>query len=169
MQALGLIETRGLVVAIESLDAMLKAADVNLLEKIYVGGGLVLISQHVIAHPHEDLDNVILSVVPLKNVEMSTVVPVKIELEEKIKIIEEETVEVPMIMDLSELPNKESVDKMSLGYGLEAVIMVLSKLKVVQLRNLAREYKNFGIAGRSVSKANKKLLLMKFREYYVHN
>ena len=43
MQALGLIETKGLVAAVESADAMLKAAEVSLVEKNYVGGGLVTI------------------------------------------------------------------------------------------------------------------------------
>lgn len=85
MQALGLIETRGLIAAIESADAMLKAAEVTLLEKTIVGGGLVtivvsgdvgavkaaidageaavqninsalLISKHVIPRPHQDID-----------------------------------------------------------------------------------------------------------------
>ena len=229
MQALGLIETIGLVVAIESADAMLKAADVNILEKTYVGGGLVviavtgdvaavkaaveaggaavkrinsklLVSQHVIAHPHEELDNVIVSVVPLENAERSTVVSTKTQFkdEPEVEITKEDTAEVPieienilvkdlivedsvdkklstkklansLLINLSELPNKEAVDKILLEYSLEEVIKVLSKVKVVELRNLAREYKNFGIVGRSVSRANKKLLLTEFREYYIHN
>ena len=44
MQALGLVETRGLVGAVEGADAMLKAADVRLLEKSLAGGGLVTIT-----------------------------------------------------------------------------------------------------------------------------
>ena len=44
MTALGLIETKGLLAAIECADAMLKAANVRLLEKNLVGGGLVTIS-----------------------------------------------------------------------------------------------------------------------------
>ncbi len=44
MKALGLIETKGLVAAIESADAMLKAADVSLLDKSLVGAGLVTIT-----------------------------------------------------------------------------------------------------------------------------
>jgi microcompartment protein CcmL/EutN len=44
MQALGLVETRGLLAAIEGADAMLKAAEVRLLEKNLVGGGLVTIT-----------------------------------------------------------------------------------------------------------------------------
>ena len=38
MQALGLIETKGLIAAIESADTMLKAAEVTLLEKTHIGG-----------------------------------------------------------------------------------------------------------------------------------
>jgi microcompartment protein CcmL/EutN len=225
MQALGLIETRGLVVAIESADAMLKAADVNLLEKTYVGAGLVLIavtgdvaavkaaveaggaavkkinntllvSQHVIPRPHESLNNVIVTAAPLKSAEIPIVVSV-IE-ESPIEITEEDTLEVPveveetvvenlvvedttakeiltdkasasLKMDLSELHNKEAVDKLVLEYGLEGAIEVLSKFKVKELRKLAREYKNFGITGRSVSKADKRRLLTEFKEYYGNN
>jgi microcompartment protein CcmL/EutN len=228
MQALGLIETKGLIAAIESADAMLKAADVNLLEKTYVGGGLVsivvtgdvgavkaaveageaavrkinstaLVSQHVIPRPHEDLDKIILSAVPIKNEDISTTQLAKTKTQEKqeIKIIEEVNKEVPVEVevkveeivvedladtefltettdtfletDLHKFYNKEAVDKMVFEYGLEEAIKILSKFKVIELRNLARQYKNFGIAGRRVSKANKMLLLTEFRKYYGNN
>ena len=39
--ALGMIETRGMVPAIEAADAMTKAAEVNLVAREYVGGGYV--------------------------------------------------------------------------------------------------------------------------------
>ena len=92
MQALGLIETKGLIAAIESADNMLKAADVTLLEKTHIGGGLVtvavvgdvaatkaavdagaaaaqrvgeLVSVHVIPRPHSTLDGLIVNVHPL--------------------------------------------------------------------------------------------------------
>jgi len=42
-RALGLIETRGLVGAIEAADAMVKAANVKLIGKEKVGGGLVTV------------------------------------------------------------------------------------------------------------------------------
>ena len=42
-QALGMIETRGLVGAIEAADAMVKAANVTLIGKVHVGGGLVTV------------------------------------------------------------------------------------------------------------------------------
>jgi len=44
MSALGLIETKGLLAAIECADTMLKAANVRLLEKNLASGGLVTIS-----------------------------------------------------------------------------------------------------------------------------
>lgn len=85
MQALGMIETRGTLAAIEAVDVMLKAADVTLVEKTKIGGGLVtvtvtgdvaavtaavdagasaaehlgeglLVSRHVIPRPHEELE-----------------------------------------------------------------------------------------------------------------
>ena len=88
MQSLGLIETKGMLAAIEAADAMLKAADVGILGKIKVGGGRMnvsvtgdvaavkaavdagmaavdrlgsglLLSGHVIARPHEELETVI--------------------------------------------------------------------------------------------------------------
>lgn len=40
-EAIGLIETRGYVGLVEASDAMLKAANVTLVRKIQIGGGLV--------------------------------------------------------------------------------------------------------------------------------
>jgi microcompartment protein CcmL/EutN len=84
--ALGMIETRGLIGAIEASDAMVKAANVTLIGKEYIGGGLVtvlargdvgaikaatdagaaaarrvgeLVSVHVIPRPHADVDRVL--------------------------------------------------------------------------------------------------------------
>jgi len=84
--ALGMVETRGLVAAIEAADAMVKSANVQLVGKEQVGGGLVtvmvrgdvgavqaatdagaaaaekvgeLISVHVIPRPHAEVDSVL--------------------------------------------------------------------------------------------------------------
>ena len=40
-QAIGMVETKGLVAQIEAADAMLKAANVNVVGQIEIGGGLV--------------------------------------------------------------------------------------------------------------------------------
>ncbi len=85
-EALGMIETRGMVGSIEAADAMVKAAKVALIGKERVGGGLVtvmvrgdvgavkasveagaeaarkvgdLISVHVIPRPHEDVEAIL--------------------------------------------------------------------------------------------------------------
>ena len=88
-QALGMIETKGLVAYIEAADAMVKAANVTLIGKEHVGGGLVtvmvrgdvgavkaatdagaaaaervgeLVSIHVIPRPHEEVEAILPSV-----------------------------------------------------------------------------------------------------------
>ena len=40
-EALGLIETRGFIAAVEAADAMVKAANVSLIGKVQIGSGLV--------------------------------------------------------------------------------------------------------------------------------
>ncbi len=85
-QALGMVETKGLVGAIEAADAMVKAANVKLIGKEKVGSGLVtvmvrgdvgavkaateagaaaakrvgeLVSVHVIPRPHDDVEGIL--------------------------------------------------------------------------------------------------------------
>ena len=53
--------------------------------------------------------------------------------------------------------------------GLDKALERLKTLAVVKLRRLAREYKTFGITGRAVSKADKRILLAEFRAYYTNN
>ena len=72
--ALGMIETRGLVGAIEAADAMVKAANVTLIGKEQIGGRYVtvmvrrdvgavkaaaLVSVHVIPRPHGDVESIL--------------------------------------------------------------------------------------------------------------
>jgi ethanolamine utilization microcompartment shell protein EutS len=85
-QALGMVETRGLVAAIEAADAMLKAANVTLVGTEKIGSGLVsvmvrgdvgavkaaveagsanasrlgeLVATHVIPRPHTDVEKIL--------------------------------------------------------------------------------------------------------------
>ncbi|MDF2595072.1 MAG: microcompartment protein [Clostridia bacterium] len=85
-EALGMIETRGLVAAIEAADAMVKAADVTLVGTEKIGSGLItvmvrgdvgavkaatevgasaasrlgdLVAVHVIPRPHSDVDKIL--------------------------------------------------------------------------------------------------------------
>lgn len=86
MIALGMVETKGLVGAIEAADAMVKAANVTLIGSEYIGGGFVtvmvrgdvgavkaatdagaaaakrvgeLVSVHVIPRPHADVEMIL--------------------------------------------------------------------------------------------------------------
>ena len=86
MEALGMVETRGLVASIEAADAMVKAANVVLIGKEYIGAGYVtvmvrgdvgavkaatdagaaaarrvgeLISVHVIPRPHGEVEHIL--------------------------------------------------------------------------------------------------------------
>ena len=43
MQALGMIETKGLVASIEAADAMVKAANVEIVKKVWIGAAMVTI------------------------------------------------------------------------------------------------------------------------------
>ncbi|NFM15865.1 BMC domain-containing protein [Clostridium sporogenes] len=264
MQALGLIETKGLLAAVEAADTMVKSADVSIIEKTYVGGGLVtisvtgdvgavkasieagvaavkkldegfLVSEHVIPRPHEELESIIGPNTPpqdpssndnTQNVEDAddTDAVEKAEDTEKVEntkavnsVEDTESVEVTKdIVDVKNVENtkkaetvkavdntepvdvdtknnikenqhgldgdldklhklnlenlnKEDVDNLIRQNGIEKTILILAKLKVVKLRNLAREYKDFGIAGRTISKAGKNLLINKFKLYYEKN
>ena len=86
IDALGMVETRGLIGSIEAADAMVKAANVRLIGKEKVGGGFVtvmvrgdvgavkaatdagaaaaekvgeLVSVHVIPRPHSDVESIL--------------------------------------------------------------------------------------------------------------
>jgi ethanolamine utilization protein EutM len=86
MEALGMIETKGLVGSVEAADAMVKAANVVLIGKEYIGAGYVtvmvrgdvgavkaatdagaaaarrvgeLVSVHVIARPHNEVEKIL--------------------------------------------------------------------------------------------------------------
>lgn len=89
LNALGMIETKGLVGSVEAADAMVKAANVTLIGKTHVGGGLVtvmvrgdvgavkaavdagataaknvgeLVSVHVIPRPHSEVESILPSI-----------------------------------------------------------------------------------------------------------
>ena len=144
-RALGLVETKGLVGAIEAADAGLKAANVRLLASERADAGLVtvmfggdvaavraavdagaaaagrvgqLISSHVIPRPHEQLS-----------------------------VIEGD----------DEPPSSAPI----LGGRPDAA--ALERMKVVELRAIARQIPGFPIRGRDVARASRDDLLAAFR------
>ncbi len=147
-KALGLVETKGLVGAIEAADAMLKTAAVQLIGientiaalltvKVVGETGAVkaavdagasaaekvgeLISVHVIPRPHDDTDSIIYN---------------------------------------------QSDDINSGGSAANLTIEKVKAMPVRQLRSLARDVPGFPIQGREISRANKEKLVEKFQEYF---
>jgi ethanolamine utilization protein EutM len=86
LEALGMVETKGLIGSVEAADAMVKAANVVLVGKEYIGAGYVtvmvrgdvgavkaatdagaaaarrvgeLVSVHVIARPHQEVEKIL--------------------------------------------------------------------------------------------------------------
>jgi microcompartment protein CcmL/EutN len=245
MQALGFIETKGVLAAIEAADAMLKAADVSLIEKTKVGGGLVavtvtgdvaavkaaidagaaaveriggatLVTRHVIPRPHDELTVIFDGGNPDKReeelaesegepdetkemvelrepVELKELVepkekavelvkpkkePVESEKDSVLKIKEdtslkktEEILSKDCIEEsFDELETVDTIKRKTVDLwkqdNLEETMKLLEDMKVTELRTLAREYPEFSISGREISKANKALLLEEFRKYY---
>ena len=145
-EALGLIETKGLVGALEAADAGLKAANVRLLGQERADAGLVtvmfggdvaavkaavnaggaaaervgqLVSSHVIPRPHSQLANI-------------------------------------------EDPNDAPAPRVPMSGG-RYDLAALEHEKVVELRSIARGIENFPIKGRDVARAGRDDLLAAFR------
>lgn len=231
MKALGLIETRGLLAAIEGADIMVKSADVSILEKTYVGGGLVsiaitgdvgavksavesgvaaikkldsslLVSEHVIPRPHDELDLIIGTKDSTENYEdlvldevkeVEDVVSLENDYVEMINETDENETDINEEIDenkdeiITEIEVKEDileiiveevvsgdlqkVTKVNLDNlvkidGIEKAVQELNKVKVGKLRNLVRQYENFGIEEDILSKSTKKQLISKIIAYY---
>ena len=151
-RALGMIETRGLIGAIEAADAMVKAAKVTLLDKELTTGGLVtikvigevgavrsaldagaraaekigeLISTHIIPRPHDEVEDLLLYGV-----------------------------------------EGESAPAADQGKNGIKRIHNLERLSVKELRALARKTDDFPLSGREISVAGKDQLLNELRKFY---
>jgi len=189
LSALGMIETKGLTGAIEAADAMVKAANVVLIGKEHVGGGLVtvmvrgdvgavkaatdagaaaaarvgeLISVHVIARPHEELEPI------LSGSDKKTSVPGETtETEISVKPAAEAAAAAPITEKKAELVKTTARSKES---GAKKKTMVanadIESMSVVQLRKFARSIKGFPIEGREISKANRATLLGLIKKHY---
>ena len=161
--ALGLVETRGLVGALEAADVMAKTASVAILGMEYAGGGLVtvqatgdvaavraaveaggaaaqrvghLVSTHVIPRPAGDVEQILRSrtgAEPAADAGSSA--------DER----DGETQELEF--DFIASPDDAEYHRQ------------LDAMTVHQLRALARSIEGLGIQGREISKANKELLV----------
>jgi ethanolamine utilization protein EutM len=165
--ALGMVETRGLVGAIEAGDVMVKTANVRLIGSEYIRNGWVtvkcigevaavkaavdaagaaaqrvgeLISTHVIPRPVEDIEFIIRKLQSLQ--------PAPVE-----------TKEVPAQKTSRASEDFQTPDMFSARADDLDLRKRLDGMTVHELRRLARATTGLSIQGRQISKANKKLLI----------
>jgi microcompartment protein CcmL/EutN len=208
-QALGMIETRGLVASIEAADAMVKAARVTLIGKEKVQGGLVtilvvgetaavksaidagaaaaqrvgeLVSTHIIPRPDDQIGDIVKGVTstevrksrtsektPSRNTRTSEPKP-KIAEEEFIEEVKplsrsttSSTIEKLKEEALGESFQKEKIRSPKSKSNLKFQMAELEVMNVHQLRRFARDFENFPIKGREISRANRGELLDFFK------
>ncbi|WP_320172222.1 BMC domain-containing protein [Maridesulfovibrio sp.] len=187
MNALGFIETKGLLAVIEGADAMLKAADVALLEKNLAGGGLVsvtvtgevsavqaaveagtaaisriagaeLVSRHVIARPYEELSRIISTTVPMMEDE-------EISEETATEFLPEEAHEEPVPVEDGKAeteagPVQQSTpEKKPADETPKFRIAELRKMKINRIRQIARSLRGISLTPDEVKNATKKALI----------
>ena len=140
--ALGLIETRGLVGAIEAADAMVKAAKVKLIGKEYTQGGLVVIK--VVGETGAVKSSVQAGAAAAERVGelISThIIPRPDDQTNKIVYDHDEEI-ADSGLSLKDLKNKNFED-----------------MTVEELRHFARSIPDFPIYGREISRANRSQLI----------
>ena len=165
-KALGLVETKGLVGAIEAADAMVKTAAVQLIGientiaalltvKVVGETGAVkaavdagasaaekvgeLISCHVIPRPHDDTESIVYN----QSDEIG-----------------------PGGSDANPTGDVASTKGRGPHELVYFDIETVKAMPVRQLRSLARDVPGFPIQGREISRANKEILVEKFQEYF---
>ncbi len=182
-EAAGFIETFGYLAAVEAADVCVKTANVSLVAKQNVGGGLVtvivrgdvgavkaaveagtmaadrvgkVISSHVIARPVAELDVLLGCHVEQVVEEAAPVV------ETQPDVAEETTLAVKDAADSNALSVEAPVET------LEGVMTAdeLKAHKTVKLRNMARQLPGFSLSKQEIKFANKATLIQAMIEYH---
>ncbi|MFD1902190.1 BMC domain-containing protein [Enterococcus termitis] len=176
-QAIGMIETKGLLAMIEATDTMLKSSEVQLLGKNKVGGGLntvlitgdvaavetavqaaiasverlgagLLAGSHVIARPE---------VAPENFIQISAIELPEVEAADMIELIEVDQLEEATISEKNEATSKENL------------LQELTQMKVVDLRKLAKEQTNFSIPKKEIYRTSKEKLVAALIDFLITN
>jgi hypothetical protein len=148
-----------------------------------LGKGL-LVSKHMIARPHTDLKSIIkLEFEEKKETPkeiFEVVQKVQKEISEEVQgdinsLIEtDETDETDETNESSgvkiiERVDKENIDKQIQEIGIEKSKILLRKLKILEIRELIKEYPDLELTEKFISKSNKKTLVKKIIEHYSKN
>lgn len=192
MQALGMIETKGLVASVEAADAMVKAANVTLIGKVHVGGGLVtvmvrgdvgavkaavdagaaaaervgeLISVHVIPRPADDVEHIL---DPLTPPEPPAGPEPELEPEtERAAEPEPEVEPEPLAQPEPEDPSLEEEDPEEEAHAAELESLSeesMQRMTVARLRAVARALGATGMTRREIRFAKKEELIARILE-----
>jgi ethanolamine utilization protein EutM len=179
--ALGLVETRGLVGAIEAADAMVKTANVRLIGKERVDAALItikivgetaavrsavdagasaakrvgeLVSSHVIPRPSDEIEDLIFAKALKSKEEIETEMGVQSSITEPVE--SEKTESAAKIEEAVPLPEPPP---MVLSEHEDEFLQQLQAMTVHQLRLYARQAQGLSIYGRQISRANKEQLI----------
>ena len=171
--AFGMVETRGLVAAIEAADAMMKTANVRLIGKERTDPAMItikiigdtaavrsaveagaeaakrvgqLVSHHVIPRPAEGVEDLIFAKSILTEQEIALLLHGDVLDAPAIEVTEDSSEE-----DVAFVPPQSNERD---SYRAE-----LTAMTVHELRSYARSFKGLGIYGRAISMANKEQLL----------
>ncbi len=193
--ALGLVETRGLVAAIEAADAMVKTANIRLIGKDRTDPAMItikiigetaavrsaveagaaaaqkvgqLVSKHVIPRPADGLEKIIFENTILTDQEIKELLGEEEVLnpDEKPVIPDSQPV-IDLFEEDTEQTPAERYDTPS-GSDKETYREQLQQMTVHQLRNYARSVEGLSIYGRQISKANKEELISELLKAKFH-
>lgn len=179
-EALGFIETTGLIAAIEALDAMLKSSEVHLVNKEIIGGGIVtivisgdvaavksavdagaasvsqlnessLLSIHTIPRPDDSIADLFGHLIEVtEGIEKEKVAVVE-------KIVEEVTDQKPLEEALNDWLENEDIDQLR---------TCLVEYKVSELRNHLERLSDVKLSRKEIKKASKEKLMTAYIRHY---
>lgn len=176
--ALGLIETRGLVGAIEAADAMMKAAEVKLVGKESADAGLMtvkiigdvaavraavdagaaaaqrvgeLISAHVIPRPADDIEMLIYP-------PAIQTTPSKPQVQSQPEDTEKKAAPIPEPTARKKERTQEEISP-PMSSNQQEYLAQLEAMTVLELRHYARSVQGLSIFGREISRANREQLI----------
>ncbi|PID59829.1 MAG: microcompartment protein [Ignavibacteriae bacterium] len=190
--ALGLIETKGLVGAIEAADAMVKAADVKIISKEKVTGALIiikvvgetaavksavdagvaaanrigeLIGAHVIPRPDDQIDSLLKESSSVSNKSNKSDKPnqEKNNVTNKNSNLKSKPKEANYTKQGKQITESK---KEETEKNIQKELPTMEELEILNvhsLRKIARSFNNFPIKGRDISKANRGTLLDYFK------
>lgn len=157
-RALGLVETHGLVAAIEAADAGLKAADVELLNYEIVKGGLITVKfWGEVAAVKASVEAAVAGGQKVGKITAAHVIT---------GLAKELTGMVRSGISREAGPEIKEVPDSGTAQGAVFTLAELEKFTVTKLRQLARTLPNLSLVGRQISRANKQQLIEEILKVY---